>query len=235
MISEHEFCSSYASVWQEVTPLAHGYWNVENRLVTRRLRPLSSDVPKEMRGVVNEGAFRAFCRLRLTNADVHRSDAFAAVYNEAPGAIEYVRRLAPQTEISISDFDDACRREAAILAMRLLHVFSGSIATQLRPPFRGCGLISSCEGDLIVGNCLFEIKAGDRAFRIVDVRQLLVYSALAYASRNLTFKRIGLFNPRTGTAWIRTLDEVCLTLSGVRSVDTLSALVERFSAASNSR
>ena len=104
----------------------------------------------------------------------------------------------------------------------------------LRPKFLGCGVMSSVEGDLIADGCLFEIKAGDRSFRLVDLRQLLVYSALAYGGNALTFDRIGLFNPRTGLLWTRELDEVCKAISGLRSTDVFNLLLSHFMSDSTS-
>jgi hypothetical protein len=235
MISEHHFANSYASVWHQLTPRSDGYWKIENMLVTREAAPLPARAATGMRGVVNETSFRAFCALRTEGGIADRARVLAAVDKHTPDAIEYVARLAPSSNPDLTAFDDACRREAVLLALRLLHHFPGRLATILRPRFQGCGLISACEGDVLEGECLYEVKAGDRAFRITDLRQLLVYSALAYSSGSLNFKRVGLFNPRTGTAWVRTLDQVCQSIAGTRATDTLSALVSQFSEVSASR
>lgn len=235
MISEHDFAGGYSSVWNELTPLSDGYWKFENMLVTRWVAPIPSRADIRMRGVVNETSFRAFCSLRREGGLIDRTRVLSAVDSHAPDSIDYVGRLSPKLKPDALDFDESCRREAVMLALRLLHFFPGQAPTVLRPSFKGCGLISACEGDLIEGDCLYEVKAGDRAFRIADVRQLLVYSALAYAAGVLDFRRIGLFNPRTGSVWVRTLDHVCESLAGVRSVDTLSALARHFSSASVSR
>jgi len=235
MISEHDFASGYGSLWHSLSPLSDGYWKIENMLVKRALPPMGSRADVKMRGVVNETAFRAFCTIQGDKSTVDPARAMAAVDSSAPGAVEYVARLTSRFKPTHADFDDHCRRESAHLALRLLHYFPGTGATTLRPAFRGCGLLSACEGDLIEGDCLYEIKAGDRAFRIADLRQLLIYSALAYAAGELKFSRIGLFNPRTGSAWVRTLDQVCSAIAGVKAADTLSALVGTFSAASVSR
>jgi hypothetical protein len=188
-----------------------------------------------MRAVVNEAAFRAFCSLHSEPKPVKRGDVLTAIDEQLATSIAYIGRFSAAPPIAATDIDDECRKEAGNLVLRLLHFFPGAIATTLRPVFSGCGLISTCEGDLIEGSCLYEVKAGDRAFRVVDLRQLLTYSALAHAKGDLTFSEIGLFNPRTGVAWRRSLEEVSYALSGLRLSDTLSALVEQFSGASASR
>jgi hypothetical protein len=235
MISEHDFSGGYSSLWHSLSPMSDGYWKVENMLVARALPPLASKSEVRMRGVVNEAAFRAFCELQNENSPVDRARALLAVDSNAAAAVDYVSRLTTRFKPEHSDFDEQCRRESAHLSLRLLHYFPGSKGTTLRPKFKGCGLLSACEGDLIEGDCLYEIKAGDRAFRITDLRQLLVYSALAYSAGELNFSRIGLFNPRTGSAWARSLDQVCSAIAGVKAADALSSLVGTFSAASVSR
>lgn len=235
MISEHNFANGYGSLWHNLSPLSDGYWKIENMLVKRTFPPMGAKSNIKMRGVVNETAFRAFCTLQNEERPVDRSRVLAVVDSNAPAAIDYVARLTSRFKPTPVDFDDHCRRESVQLALRLLHYFPSTGVTTLRPIFRGCGLLSACEGDLIEGDCLYEIKAGDRAFRLSDLRQLLIYSALAYAANDLKFSRIGLFNPRTGSAWVRTLDQVCSAISGVKAADTLSALVGTFSAVSVSR
>lgn len=235
MISEHNFASSYGSVWQQITPRSDGYWKFENMLVTREAPPIPASAPTNMRGVVNEAAFRAFCILRAGGREFDGTTILNAIDAQAPDAVEYVSRLAPRSRSDLQSFDDSCRQEAVSLTIRLLRYFRGYRRTTLQPRFRGCGLISACEGDVLANDCLYEIKAGERAFRITDLRQLLVYSALAYASDSLEFTSIGLFNPRTGAAWTRTLDQVCQSIAGLQAIDILSALASQFSAISVSR
>jgi hypothetical protein len=235
VISEHQFATHYSSSWSAVSPLADGYWTLENMMVERFVPPLVPRAPKGMRAVVNETAFRAFCDLHGRDHAITRSEVMAAVNLRLPEGIEYVARFSTAPQVKAADVDDVCRREAGMLAIRQVAFFSGTLPTILRPQFMGCGLISACEGDVIQGDCLYEIKAGERSFRIIDLRQLLTYSALAYASGRLTFSEIGLFNPRRGVTWRKSLEDVCHAISGQRLSDTLSALVENFSVSSASR
>jgi hypothetical protein len=234
MISEHEFANRYASVWHDLTPRSDGYWKIENLLVTREYTPIFSRTTKDVRGVINDASFRVFCVLCAFKEKIDRTRILSEVDTVKLETIEYIRRFAPNSTINESLFDDDCREEVADLAKRMLDHFTGHQLIVPRPLFRGCGMISACEGDVLSGDCLYEIKAGDRAFRIADLRQLLVYSALAYSAGSLSFSKIGLFNPRTGSEWIRTLEHVCLSISGVRAVDTLSALANHFSSMTES-
>jgi hypothetical protein len=235
VISEHHFANNYTSAWHTITPLSDGYWHVENKLVSRIAPPLSARSPKLQRAVINEAAFLAFCSLYDKPRPLVRQCVLQAVEKNLGAAQAYVKRFISNEIETENTFDEACLKEAGNLVLRLLHFFSVPSLVNIKPKFPGCGLLSECEGDVILGKCLYEIKAGDRPFRVADLRQLLIYSALAYAGRTMTFNSIGLFNPRTGVAWVRSLDQVCLAISGTRANDMLPALVEQFSMASVSR
>jgi hypothetical protein len=88
---------------------------------------------------------------------------------------------------------------------------------------------------LLKAEGIFEIKAGDRNVRSVDLRQLLVYSALNYADQKRQIQRIGLFNPRVGTHFSATLDEFCAEISGRPTIELLSEIVQVFSSGDISR
>ena len=235
MISEHQFATHYSSAWLSVAPLSDGFWSFENKQVDRVDIPLHSVAPKGMRGIINEAAFRAFCEVYPMPRPIDKGRVAEIVERGFNEAIAYVARFSNAPPVEPSDIDADCYTDAVALLGRLVRYFPAQRNITLRPKFVGCGLLSACEGDLIVDDCLFEVKAGDRAFRITDLRQLLTYAALAYASDKLAFSSIGLFNPRTGVAWRRSLVEVCQSISGSRPNDTLSALAEQFSAASASR
>lgn len=235
MISEHQFAGGYGSIWHTVAPLSDGFWQVENRLTSRYAPPLPPRAPARLRGLVNESAFLAFCELQPTADSFDRAQILDAIERALPIALSYVNRFLPTQKLTGVEFEESCRREAGHLVLRLLHYFPRAPETKLRPAFSGCGLLSACEGDLVVDGCLYEVKAGDRGFRVTDLRQLLVYSALAYASSALCFHSIGLLNPRKGVAWSRTLDDLCIAISGVRSNDLLPTLVAHFSQVSISR
>lgn len=234
MISEHDFISSYSSIWRQLTHRADGYWKIENHLTEIEYPRMSAVAPREMRGAVNETAFRSFCVLRSEIGPDDVSHIDGIIDSQIAGTLDYVARFAPSMKTASLEFNEACREESRIILERMLDYFPKNEGIIVRPTFPGCGTISACEGDILAGDCLYEIKAGDRAFRISDLRQLLVYSALAFASGSLTFVNIGLFNPRTGHSWLRSLDEVCLAISGRKSIDTLAELTMFFSSISES-
>lgn len=235
MTSETRFATGFASVWREVTPLSDGFWTVENMLTRRVTQPMPNKAPKDLRGLVNELAFIAFCDLVKGTRKTTRDDIFSAVIKSIPTSISYINRVSAGPPITREVISETCVREATQIVLRLLSFFPTGVNLRIRPKFTGCGMITACEGDVVSGDCLYEVKAGDRPFRISDLRQLLIYSTLAHASNNLTFSRIGLFNPRTGMAWMRTLDEVCRAVSGQLANDVFPRIIEHLTPATTSR
>lgn len=226
MTSETKFATGFTSVWRDVTPLSDGYWSVENMLTRRVGPPIPNRAPKEVRGAVNELAFIGYTMLANKKKRVARDDVHTTLKEVIPTAVAYINRLSSAELLSEVSIDDVCLREAMQITLRLLNFFPTGTPSLIRPKFKGCGMVNACEGDVISGNHLYEVKAGDRGFRVSDLRQLLVYSALAYASNEVAFTRIGLFNPRTGMTWSKDLDEVCMSISGLRANDVLPRLVD---------
>lgn len=234
MTSETKFATGYTSMWREITPLSDGYWGIENMLTNRVAPPIPNRAPSELRGLVNELAFIAFDKLSKAQSRVSREVAYTTLKKSIADAVAYINRINSSDKVAAKSIDETCLREALQITLRLLTSFPFNKKPIIRPKFKGCGIISACEGDVVFEDHLFEIKAGDRGFRVSDLRQLLAYSALAYAANELNFSRLGLFNPRTGMMWSKSLDDVCVSISGLRSSDVLPRLVDHMQYAATS-
>jgi hypothetical protein len=88
-------------------------------------------------------------------------------------------------------------------------------AVEIYPSFAGCGVVQPAQGDILIGCDLYEVKAVDRTFRAIDVRQLLVYGALDFAKPPRRLRRVGLLNPFQGVWEIWAVDELCVTIGGL--------------------
>lgn len=232
MTSETKFATGYSSVWREITPLSDGYWAVENMLTRRVVEPLQNRAPKEMRGLVNELAFIGFSKLLAHSKMPTSIEVKQILIGEISTAVNYINRVSPAEDLKVESVGDTCIQESIQLCQRLLSFFPSGVERITRPKFKGCGIINSCEGDIQVGSSLYEVKAGDRSFRVTDIRQLLTYAALAYSSGELNFSKIGLFNPRTGMAWVKSIDDICLAISGAKANDILPKIIDHMQAPS---
>jgi len=103
------------------------------------------------------------------------------------------------------------------------------------PHFLGCGIVDSSEGDVLMGECLYEFKAGDRSFRTSDLRQLLTYCALNFASHQFKITSIGAVNPRHGTFFALDIETVAFEMSNKSPIELLSEIVYFVSGGTPSR
>jgi hypothetical protein len=99
----------------------------------------------------------------------------------------------------------------------------------IKPAFPGCGWVSDAEGDVLNGFTLYEVKAGERHFRLADIRQILCYCALDFSSKRYGIQEVVLINPRTGTLIREDLNSLCRKISGTGSADVLSEIISYIS------
>jgi hypothetical protein len=114
---------------------------------------------------------------------------------------------------------------AKCLATRLLAWttrLTGKLEIQPRLP--GIGIVDQCHPDLICGTELIEVKMSRTIFRLPDLQQVLVYSALAWLGTDRQIERITLTNPLLGVAWSFELRELILEISGL----SLSRFFDQF-------
>jgi len=224
MISEQHFSTSFTSIWHDIIPLADTYWRRENLRVEHWSPPVDNLAPIKIRGFINELAFEVFRKAVDTGTDNRKRDLLPLLNDSIENVSNYIFRITNDEHSVTSKLDEISAIETISLASNLLQSFSRRESIIFRPRFSGCGIVASCEGDLIYDECLYEIKAGDRGFRVSDLKQLLIYSSLAFSKGESEFSSVGLYNPRSGLFWKRTLDSVCLELSGLRESDVLAKI-----------
>jgi hypothetical protein len=110
-----------------------------------------------------------------------------------------------------------------------------TLKVTFEPNFAGCGFLNPCVGDVLIGDALYEVKAGDRRFRSTDIRQLLTYCALNYAAGTCTIKKAGCVNPRRGTYFILELDAIAYAMAGKSSSELFSDIIYYVSSGGVSR
>jgi hypothetical protein len=95
-----------------------------------------------------------------------------------------------------------------------------------RPRFPGCGRLSSCEADVCWGYTLCEIKNVERPFRLVDIKQILVYLALNAAARQGPLHNVVLLNLRSGRFVASGVGDLCIGLGAVGVLELLAEIVD---------
>lgn len=232
MISEHKLSTAYASFWQTALPFAENFTRRLNMETEAYAPPFVLSVPSNRASLMSEMSFR-FLKPALTG-ELMLLDR-PKVLEVAQSAWEYVSRFADSGDLAEPSEREV--DEALGLCANLHRFFSeeGTRNTIHSPQFRGCGILDDCNGDVLSGSILYEIKNVDRAFRITDVRQLLVYCALNYASREHEIYTVGLVNGRSGRFYRIALDSLVLRLTGGTPPDLFDEIVRFISTEEASR
>lgn len=233
MISERKFSSTYTSFWNEILPMGDAFVRQLNLSCKRFSHPYDSNLPvdRDRRAIINELSFRLFKAQVLKNtADIDRVKLSRSV-------ILYISRLSNQINLRKTKIREKEFKEAEMLARTLSEYFKRKELKSLVfwPSFTGCGLINSCKGDIILGKNLIEVKAGDRKFRLPDIRQLITYLSLNFYSERYELENVALVNPRAGLSFEISVDGLIESSSGRKPVDVFSDIIEFISFELSSR
>ncbi len=204
--------------------MGEAYIRAQNANPSLFTDPAPQFVPPDQRALINEAAFIAFEQaLRASRSPLYLTpdevDYFLAL------SAKRVMRLR-QADAGASELPARAGLEVREIAQRLFRFFRHERSNvTVRPLFPGCGWIVEAEGDILSGPTLYEVKAGDRHFRLSDLRQLLCYCALNFSSKTYEINRVSLINPRTGAFLQDDLDALCLKISGTASADVLTEII----------
>lgn len=211
MISERLFVRRYLSFWHDALPFGEAFVRGLNaRLEMHVAQDSSWGGETGRRSAVAQLAAMLFESGDPTEVDLDEAFGRAA---EALGV---------SLEEKLNAFEKfELRRAFDYLAQNI-----DRARVVFRPAFAGCGIVSPCEGDYLLGETLYEMKYGWHAFRAVDVRQVLTYCALNAASGQHVIGRIGLINPRIGRHVDLSLDEAAEQLSGSSASNLLQRITQ---------
>lgn len=213
----------------------HFVRRVNQGLLERLWPPMGSTVAPNRRGLVNEVAFQLF-------ATEIRSQLGQA--SPQPSLIEIVQsvsqRLArfDRSKSNLSDELSEDEREDILEQLgRLRRVFPHVIGLPVivEPQFPGCGFLDTCRGDILRRTTLYEIKAGDRPFRSVDLRQLITYTALNHVAQSYRINAVALVNIRSGLMLDISLEELTKQISGLHPSELFELLAYSLASGDMSR
>lgn len=224
MISERKFANSYTSFWNQLLPMADSFVRKVNLGIERYSLPLQSKLSSNRleRSVINELSFRIFKvnneqKSKLTDNEVMR------ISNDV---IKYINKFS-HSEPNLKSINNDAIDEAIKISQILDSYFSLVEKKTLKfwPPFMGCALLHQCQGDILSGNKLVEVKAGERNFRINDIRQIITYLALNYNSKQYSIEKVALVNPRLGLEFETSVEILIRSCSGNEPVDVFSDII----------
>ena len=230
MISEHKFSSGYTSFWRNALPLGEAFVRLMNQRLRKFAEPYEFDAPAEKSALLSEASFR----LLIAMGDILRAPRSTeqADLLLVPKAIEDAVRylsLLRGPKLPVERLEAAENHIVITIARRLRQFFrneEGSERLVTAPRFEGCGFLDSCEGDILAGTLLYEIKNKERKFRLVDLRQVLTYCALNYAKSTHPINGIGFVNARSGEFFKISLTNLARKAAGCSASELLSEIVD---------
>jgi len=194
MSSMKRVIESSGGFWRETTPLLPTYVRQINLgSYDRTHAPLSSETDRSRHYLINDVAF---------------SMTAAIVGGSSPNLDDVAQQVAAKWRVRIGvspltddTFDELERVEVKRLTDRLrlmIDKHCGEISA-MPVTLPGVGLLETIDVDVIAKEGLAEVKAGERSFRSIDFRQLLL-ACIALGDRAAGACLI-LLNPREGICW----------------------------------
>ena len=87
------------------------------------------------------------------------------------------------------------------------------------------------QGDGLGETTLYEVKCGQSRVRGKDLKQVLCYLALNYASRMYSIEEVAVLNPRRGIVLRSTVESLCRNIAGTSAAELLGDIVAYVSGA----
>jgi hypothetical protein len=234
------FCKMYSSFWKEVAPTTDMFVRRLNLGHYEREFPeMTIPTQATRRGFINEIAFAVFCQSVREGKGWPLGKLSQTEFNQA---VASVRATTAREEVYGEIREDVFGPEEFLdveeqrnRLMRFLFLNRSVERLVVEPVFPGCGIIDTGRGDLIASNILYEVKAGDRLFRSIDIRQLIMYGTLNHISKSFRIERVGLFNPRIGISATIPIDDLCFEISGKNSAELFAEIAAMVSSGEVSR
>lgn len=209
MINERRLALSFPSFWRDLCPFMEPYVREMNANRCIYFAPPRSPSMSEWRALICESAF-VYAASEWNKEKLTIDEVIVATNTRLSYLDSYSDGVTASD--SISDLE---REDIEELGQRLLSFLSEKGNVQFEPRFPGCGFLSPCTGDLIVGDSLYEIKTVERNFKGSDLRQALIYCVLNQNAQLFDIKNIGLLNPHHGRFFREDLNELCLHVAQV--------------------
>lgn len=230
MITVTQLSRNYHSIWKKTFPFLNilvKKCNLQKETFGNRINSKSD--PKH-RALINETGFYLYKRMIDNQVNKVSDLSQKEISNACNSVFAYIKTLDFNPEklvpLDKSEVVESCR-----IAENLHHYFfyyeKGNLI-QTSPHFPGCGLVSDCFGDVLAGTTLYEVKSGDRDFKIADLKQLFIYLTLSYSLHQNYISHIGLINPRLGNYIVIPVKNAIELASGRPTIDCFNELIDFF-------
>lgn len=237
MITANQLAGGFSSFWRELTPNSERVVRRLNLSVDRYMNVLDGKSIPTRHALINEIGFELARDLSIS-AWPPENLVPEEVPAETFGKVrDRLMNLAGVSGKDLGPLSSDEEGETLEICYRIIYFFANVLHSQPEffPHFSGCGLLYASEGDIKTKTILFEVKSGQRSFRSVDLRQLIVYSAAHFADKRKVLRNVGLLNPRMGTYFIWDLHAVCFELGGLSPQELFDQIIFQVSSGGVSR
>jgi hypothetical protein len=221
------------SYWLERLPRLERFVRAVNLEGSRFSPPIASEGDPSRHAFIAEVAFEMF-----------RGDVAGHPATLAQAEANVTKRISSSAEASVEIAEaNAEEREEVYKLRKALSEFVSDHWPEkviVNPRIAGCGTIDHAAADLLVerrpvhgpfgteleraSKLLFEVKSVERPFRAADFRQLIIYASLMSAEGRAP-DAVGLVNPRRGTYFESSLNELAMDTAGTSADDLLQQVV----------
>lgn len=229
MISDKTFATSFTSFWQSALPGGEATVRGINLSFKRFSPPLGSKSLATRLALINEIGFRLYKASLVENQTIKEIQSTSVFDKICEQALDFIKSFRENAEIEYAQPSKSEKAEGIEIAERLHLYFSVNERGQTvlpSPYFKGCGFVDGCSSDFLVGDTLYEIKSGDRNFRLIDIRQLLVCLALDYSSKQYNIYYAGFLNPRVGIYCRISVSDLSIRVSGKIPAELFADIIE---------
>lgn len=229
LISEKTVASVFNGFWEETLPLlTSSFVRVFNEAHCEELSHLPSSkfaqipiAPEvQMHDLVAEFAFCAAEALHsdgLTIAALAQDETKVKVAYD--NAVRFLKRYESKDDTILLNAAEVT--EGFKLAEQYQYFFEylhlRQLGVEFRPKIKGAGFLGNCTADLSAGDTLYEVKTISRNISGRDIRQLLIYLGLKYASNEPQWEFAGFFNPRRALHYRFSIEHLIFRTSGGKS------------------
>lgn len=231
MMTATQLSRNYPSTWKKTFPFLSRLvrkCNLQKETFDDGIQS-SKSAPKR-RALINETGFYLYKEMNKKKYVKLEQFTDNEVKLICINALSYIKNL-DFNPAELLPLDDSELNEAKEIASNLYHYFyyyEKGKSVHLSPKFNGCGFVSDCYGDVLAGDTLYEIKSGERDFRISDLKQVLVYLTLNYSFHEQSITYFGLINPRLGNYVVVPVHEAIELASDQSTADCFNELINFF-------
>jgi hypothetical protein len=208
MISERTFAASFNDFWNDLLPLLTPSF-VHNVNLKYEQPILNNEknflLPVTEREETRDPAIIAEFAYHLFAASISNQLPLASIIDNKEMITEVQRKAFALTDLyegtssildsslnqdELDEGHELCQRYEAFILQ------SGSSIVEIPLLLRGSGFLNECNADMLLDDYLVEVKTVKRKVSAKDIRQLIIYLALNYASTRKVQKYAGFLNPR---------------------------------------